>query len=143
MAAKKYSARQLTKFLRELAEEMHTMGDAGEMVTKAEALARLLWDKALGYKHRDPKTGETKWYKPESWAIQLIYERMEGKAPVTMEPETSRITAAQKIGDLARNRLNSEAELAVALPGDSGPVDGPNNGSEGSEESGPESSLAG
>lgn len=143
----KYSSRQLTDHLRELAAEAETIvasgEDEGRVVTKGEALARLLWRKALGYSETDPKTAETKVHQPEAWAMQLIWDRMEGRAPQAITDEKAGLTAADKVHDLAKLRLNSAAQTAAAVPGHSAPVDRPSDGPSDSEGPGSESDLAG
>lgn len=108
--------RQLTQFLRELAMEVETIDpESGALVTKGEALAALLWKKALGYVDVDLRTGETSQFKPEAWAIQMIWERVEGKAPPAIVDEKGGMTAAEKVSELARLRISAEAEIAAAV----------------------------
>lgn len=128
----KYNPRQLTQHLRELAVETETMTDEGELITRSEALAQLLWKKALGYKETvvvKDKSDEIICHKPEAWAIQMIYERMEGKAPIAIIDEKQQITAAEKISDLARTKLNQQAKAVVTVPEKNRSVDMPDNGS--------------
>ena len=77
----RYSTRKLTEHLRELAAEAESINDEGGVITKGEALARMLWAKALGYEETDPKTGVIEAHKPAAWAIQLLWDRMEGRTP--------------------------------------------------------------
>jgi len=129
----KFNTRQLTQHLRELAVESETMTDAGVIITKSEALAQLLWKKALGWKETNKETGEVITYKPEAWAIQMIYERMEGKAPIALIDEKQQLTAAEKISDLARTKLNKQARTIVAVSKEDQSVDLSHNGSTSSE----------
>lgn len=138
----RYSSRQLTLHLREMAAEALTINDEGGLVTRGEALATLLWKKALGYESVNSETSEVTYHKPEAWAIQLIWERMEGKAPVAIPDDKGVLKIADKVSDLARNRLNSFAESAVAIPDQKEPVDLSNNRTEGAKGPDQESDLA-
>ena len=46
----------LTRFLEEIAEERTELGEGDTLITKAEALARIIWSRALGYRELDVKT---------------------------------------------------------------------------------------
>lgn len=131
----KFNTRQLTQHLRELAVEAETMTDEGEIITKSEALAQLLWKKALGWKEivKGIDGEETILHKPEAWAIQMIYERMEGKAPIALIDEKQQLTASERISDLARTKLNQQARVIVAVSKEDQSVDLPDNGSASSE----------
>jgi hypothetical protein len=100
------SSLYITNHLRRLANQADTYTDAdGNLVTRAEGLAEQLWKFALGYKDDD---GEI--HKPATWAIQLIFDRLEGKNP---EPEADDgvMTVQEKIQDV--KRLNKLAEQCV------------------------------
>jgi hypothetical protein len=110
MALPKYSGKELTRHLRLLAMEAEGLSPAGDMETKAQALARLLWKKALGYSDvRKNPQGEAVEVScpPEAWAIQLVYERLEGKVAQTAPDEAGKISAAERVTDLARSRINA------------------------------------
>lgn len=133
----KYSARHLTKCLRALAADP-TIDDEGNPTTRAEKLARLLWKKALG--GENPKTGEFE--PPAAWAIQLIYERMEGKAPAALSDDSGKMTVAERVRELAVQRVNSLSEAIAAIPDSKGPVERPDNGNQDSEGPDEESGMA-
>jgi len=119
MAAKAYNSRQLTKHLRELAAEAHDWSEEDGVITKGEALAKLLWKKALGYKEKtvdDEGNEKEVYHPPASWAIQLVYDRMEGKTPQAITEDDTRISAADRVRDLAKARLNSLASKAATVP---------------------------
>lgn len=141
-----FSSRQLTKHLRELAAEAYTFGDDDSLITRGEALADLLWKKALGYTEIQKKDDGSKveiYHKPESWAMQLIWDRMEGKAPIAIPDEKGRQTVATKVDELERSRINSMSEAALALSGAGDSVDGPDHRAEGPQGPGGESGVAG
>ena len=127
---------QLTRHLRALAAEYETSADDGTPITRAEMLAMVVWKKALGWTDPAKKQGDVVLvkeviHKPESWAIQLIYERIEGKAPQAVPDAKGRLTAAEKVGELARSKFNAEANAVLSVPDSSGPVDLPDNQSQG------------
>jgi hypothetical protein len=128
MERKLLPTRQLTKHLRELAMEVETIHpDTGALINRAEALADLLWKKALGFTEVDSRTGETTKYKPEAWAIQMIWERLEGKAPPAIVDEQGGMTAAEKVSELARLRISAEADASDSIPESEEDVDLPDN----------------
>lgn len=114
------SSKALTEELRRLAAEAHTVKDDGTPVTRHQALAELIWKYALGWseKKRNPVSAimEEVSHPPVAWAMQFMWERLEGKAaPATIE-EGGHIKALDKIRDLSRNRLNAMAAGKPAGP---------------------------
>ena len=116
-----WSPKQLTRYLERLAEEMHTVEDGGDSISKAEALAKLLWNKALGYREQVLKDGN--WvevnHPPESWAIHLVYDRLEGRVDTSGKggDTSNEKPVHEKVGDIAKARLNAAAETAVGGKG--------------------------
>jgi|GEM_PF-1944449 len=136
MATARASKRNVTRHLRELASEAETILDDGTVLTKAEVLARLLWKHALGFTevHYDKnKVPEEIYHPPVQWAIDLVYSRLEGRIPQQIVDESSAITAADRVSELAAERINNAAEAAVAVPKPSPTMDGPGDGAQGSE----------
>ena len=114
--AKPYNSKDLTKHLRQLASEAQDWTEEDGVITKGEALARLLWRKALGYTEQttdDEGNVKEVYHKPEAWAIQLVYERMEGKTPQAIEEDTTRRKAKDEVRDLAKSRVNDLADKAL------------------------------
>ena len=119
-STKRYSAKELTKLLRELAAEAHTITDDGAVVTKGEALVSLLWQQALGYTERrvnDEGAVEETIHRGAPWAQQLIYDRMEGRVPQAVADDETRLTAAKQVRELAKNRLNDLAQKITETGG--------------------------
>lgn len=122
MPVPRFSGKELTKHLRELAAEAEGLAPDGGVETKARALAALVWKKALGYKAMEMRGEADKRvmieveHPPESWAIQLIWNRLEGKEPQSSVEDAGKITAAERVGELARNRVNTMATAAVGGP---------------------------
>lgn len=115
-----YSTKQLTGHLRQLAAEAHDWSEQDGVITKGEALAALLWKKALGYSEEvdTPEGKKTVRIEPQAWAIQLVYDRMEGKTPVAVEESETKVTAAEKVRELAKARLNDIAATEAGIPAD-------------------------
>jgi hypothetical protein len=128
----KITSRDLTRFLRELGAEVHTIDNEGKVITRAEALAEAIWKRALGYSETNKK-GEDVYHPPEMVAIQLIYERVEGRAAVSLPEDKKGQSVAERVTELGKSRINRSAESAVAVPSGPGPVGVPEDGAQGSE----------
>lgn len=102
--------KRLTEELRKLAVEVHTVLDDGTPVTREQALADLVWKYALGWTDasRDIE-GNLQQIKhpPVAWAMQYLFERMEGRAPNAQPEAEGGIRATDKVRELVKNRLNA------------------------------------
>lgn len=108
----KMGGKRLTDELRKLAVQVHTVMDDGTQVTREEALAELVWKYALGHteKVRDINGDLVeKAHPPVAWAMQYLFERMEGKAPNAMPDSEGGIKALDKVRSLTLKRLNDMA----------------------------------
>jgi len=116
---KAYNSKQITQHLREIAAMAHDWSEEDGMLTKGECLAMLLWRKALGYTEKvvDDEGNEKEiFHKPEAWAIQLVYDRMEGKVPQAVtDDETRSVKVKDEVSELAKSRLNAIAAESEAL----------------------------
>lgn len=139
----KFTGRQLTKYLKELAMTLcdETTDDRGNPLTKGQAIAQLLFKKALGY--TEIIEGESVYHRPESWAIQLIFERTEGRAPLSVAEPPQQMSAGEKVGELARTRLNSHTDSVVSVPERRASVDVSGDGDSGSKRPDQEPDMAG
>lgn len=116
-------SRALTAELRKLGTQVFTINDDGTQLTREEVLAELIWKQALGWvekwTERDDRgtliQREVK-HPPVAWAQQYLFERMEGKAAQAIADETGGIKAAEKVRDLARQRINTLAKIATGPP---------------------------
>jgi len=121
------ASRLLTQFIREIAEENHEdpliFGkgiDDARMITKAEALARYMWNAALGYKQKvevlDKVTGQVIGDKevihfPDKTYVTMLYDRLEGRVPtVEIKDEDTKATVADKVSGEGKKRLNNLAK---------------------------------
>jgi hypothetical protein len=117
--AQRFSPRALTTEVRKLAEEAFSVTDDGTPITRAESLARLLWNLALGYteKVRDENgTLKDVTHPPVAWAGQFLYDRLEGRATTAVPEDDTRIRAADKVRELAKQRLNKMAASVIGPP---------------------------
>lgn len=140
-----YGKRRLTQHLRELAEQVETFDEEGNTLTKGQVLATLLFKKALGWTERIIVKGEDDkviHHKPEAWAIQYIWDRIEGKAPLAEPDVKQTLTAASRVDELVKKRINSFTDAALAISGSKGSVDLPDNGDQSPEEPDKESDMA-
>jgi hypothetical protein len=122
MSQQKYNTRELTNRLRELAAEVHDsrLNDEGEMEfqTKGEALSEAVFRSALGWieevvEETDvPGKTVTKkvFHKPQAWAQQFIWDRLEGKSPQALPDDKGGLSAADKVSELAKQRVNALTE---------------------------------
>jgi len=104
----------LSKYLRALAVEIETVDDNGDPITKAAALAALVWRHALGFEEatNPDKPDKKVKHKPETWAIELLYNRIEGKIPLAVVEDSGR-SLTDKVSDLGVARLNSLTKASV------------------------------
>lgn len=118
MAVPKYQGKALTNYLRKLAMEAETMTDEGEPLTKAELLASVLWKKALGWtEEKLDADGVSKEvvHAPEAWAIQLIYDRLEGRVAQSIPDTSEKRKVSERVSDLSKRRIN-DLTASVRLP---------------------------
>jgi hypothetical protein len=117
----KFSNRALTLKLREIMAEVYDSKLEDEkwtMTSKGERLAEILVDRAIGWKEEVtvktdvPGQVETTivQHKPERWAIEMCYDRLEGKTPQALADETTALTAADKVEELSKSRINALTE---------------------------------
>jgi hypothetical protein len=105
----------LSKYLRALALDVETIDDKGDPITKAAALATLVWKHALGFKrpvdeHKPDGPKET--VPPAVWAIDLLYNRIEGKIPLAVVEDQGR-SLTEKVSDLGKAKINSMTEATT------------------------------
>jgi len=117
----------LSKFIREIASEMHddpvikAKGEDAVMVTKAEAIARLMWKAALGYEElvdvisKGVKTGtKTEVHRPDKTFIGMIWDRMEGRAAmIDVKGGSNKASLADKVSEQGKKRLDQIAKSST------------------------------
>jgi len=118
MTANKNRANQLmSDLIRKIAEESSEEHN-GEAISKAESLARIIWQMSLGWTETEDvlqsgiKVGtRVKRYPPAQWAIKEILDRAEGKAAQTSSINDKQADVSDRITDRTKNRLNALAEV--------------------------------
>ena len=102
----------LSTHLRKIAQEPTEFikeSDGDRMGTKAEALARLMWKMALGYTTTDVKTEKEIIHFPDRGMIQLIWDRVEGRATPVNDNLTKKRALPKKVSEESKRRLNNMA----------------------------------
>jgi hypothetical protein len=105
----------LSKYLRALALDIETVDAEGDAITKAAALAALVWKHALGFEEpKDPEKPDAGMVRrPPDWrAIELLYNRIEGKIPLAVVEDQGR-SLTDKISDLGKAKINSLAKASA------------------------------
>ena len=102
----------ITDFLKKIANEDTEMVQIrGEdvMVTKAEALARLMWKMALGFEEsKITASGEVKdiIHNPDKGMMNTIIDRVEGRAIPTVTTGKGGRTVTDKISEQGKSRIS-------------------------------------
>lgn len=120
----KLGARQLTKLLSAELEKVVDILDDGTQVTNKEKLIQQVVRQAVGWteEKRDDSGNLTKIvHAPVGWCQQFCFMQVEGKAPMAVQEETPGIRAADKVRDLAKQRMNALAKQVTAPAKPSGP----------------------
>ncbi len=108
---KQRAGRLLSANLRRIAQEeteLIAVGTSEErMATKAEALARLMWSMALGYKVVDAKSGLETVHAPDKGMIGLLWDRIEGRAGPVNDSDAKKRSLPKKVSDENKKRLNN------------------------------------
>jgi hypothetical protein len=124
MATDKKSSKQragviLSSLLRTIAEEETEVGgtvDDPIMITKAEALVRLVFKHALGFKEdRVGDKGERfeVEHKPDKTYIAMVWDRLEGRVAAVEPGKKEKRTVADKVGAQNKDRLNKLAKGSI------------------------------
>lgn len=106
------AGRLLSEHLRKIAQEeteFVTHPDGDKMVTKAEALARLMFKLALGWEEENLKTGIIKVHGPSMGMIALIWDRIEGRSVPLTGGDKDKRTLPKKVSEENKKRLNKLA----------------------------------
>ncbi len=111
----------LSKFIKEIASEIcddpviKAKGEDAAMVTKAEAIARYIWKVALGWEETEDihdKDGKKIGIKPvrhrpDKWAINMIWDRMEGRVgQADAKAGSDKASLAEKVSEQGKKRLS-------------------------------------
>ena len=106
----------LSQFIRSIAlEKTELIKDANgedQMVSKAEAFARLTWKKALGYTEQKVIDGVLTdvTHQPDRVYAGMLWDRMEGRAPLMNPDKKDRRSIADRVSEQGKKRSNKIAE---------------------------------
>jgi len=115
----------LSKFIKEIASEIcddpviKAKGEEAVMLTKAETIARYIWKVALGYEESidvldkaGKKTGiRPEVHKPDRWAINMIWDRLEGRAGAAdLKGGSDKASLADRVSALGKKHMNQIAK---------------------------------
>jgi len=106
---KSQAGKFLSQALRELASEPHDT-DGSVDKTRAECLAEFVWNSALGYTKKIVDNSGMmvdRDVPPQTWAVHLIFDRMEGKVGFGDEAVSNAPTMAQRLDKIDTENLNS------------------------------------
>ena len=102
----------LSRWLETIAEEKTELGEDDELITKAEALARIIWKRALGYKERDVDTGKYVTHPPEQSKIGMIYDRIEGRAPTAGEDTKEKTPLSKRVSETGKTNIAAAGDMS-------------------------------
>ncbi|KKM96275.1 hypothetical protein LCGC14_1179870 [marine sediment metagenome] len=119
----------LTKFLESIGQELHREGFTDlsgtiRPITKDEALAREIWNRALGYEVEmkgDNDSMQHRVIPPDPKMQMFIIERREGKVVTPLEEKHAGLL--DRISELAKNQSNAVAKQAVGNDRDTDQTD--------------------
>ena len=107
----------LTQKLHDLARDVisSSLNEGGEVLleTRAEMLAREVWNAALGITFKKDENGveEMKFsHKPLPWAVGIVFERLEGKIVPRARDNQSRPSLGNRIDEQQQLKVNSLTE---------------------------------
>jgi hypothetical protein len=115
----------LSKFIKEIASEIcddpviKAKGEEAVMLTKAEAVARYIWKVALGWEGTEDILGKDGKkigikpvkYWPDKWAINMIWDRMEGRVgQADAKAGSDKASLADKVSEQGKKRLSQIAK---------------------------------
>jgi hypothetical protein len=108
----------LSQFIRSIALEktaLVTIDGEDQIVSKAEALARLVWKKALGYTEQKVIKGELTDinYPPDRIYVGLLWDRMEGRAPLMNPDKKDRRSIVDRVSEQGKKRSNKIADSSL------------------------------
>jgi len=124
---KSIAGKLLSKFIREIANEVHddpvikAKGEEAVMLTKAEALARYMWKAALGWEEsvdvykNGVKTGvRPEIHKPDKTFIGMIWDRMEGRAAmIDAKSGSDKASLTERVSEQGKKRLGQIAKSSL------------------------------
>lgn len=118
-SSKQRAGALISRFLRNIAEEETELiidGDDQKMVTKAEALARLVFKRALGFSEtriNDEGNEVTVVHQPDKTYIAMVWDRLEGRVANVTEDKKKTRKVADRVGEQSAQRIKNIAKKSV------------------------------
>ncbi len=117
MASKKGNSRAkanrlVSKYLSNMAKLEDACIDNGEearMCMRAEKLAEIIWQNALGFKELDTKTDAEIIHPPSLSYMKILLERLEGKVQ-DVSATKSKKSMADRVAETTKSQINDIAE---------------------------------
>ncbi len=108
----------LSSMMRSIAEEETELGGTKsdpKMISKAEALARLVWKKALGYTEQVLRNNELidDTHPPDRVYVGMLLDRLEGRVAAVEPGKKEKRTVADRVGEQNKKRINAIAKDSV------------------------------
>jgi hypothetical protein len=123
---------RLTQLLAEKGQGLVTLPD-GRVVKRDDALTELMWDAALGLVVVGQDEHGPVHAKPDTRMALAIFERREGKTPNAIPDDANAVTAADKVEEVAVNRINAQADAVVPVSEQAENLDLPGDEDQGAE----------
>ncbi len=119
MATKTSVGKQITICLQAISQEVTELIQSADgqdlVVTKAEALSRKIWQRALGYteeRREDDGTELKIIHNADRSFITLLLDRLEGRVVPTAAPSDKKgLTIADKVGEQGAKRIKAAGKL--------------------------------
>jgi len=109
----------LSQFVRDISlEKTELIKDAnGEdrMASKAEALARMIWQRGLGFTEQKVIDGVLTdiEHAPDRVYVGMLWDRMEGRAPLMNPEKGNKRTIADRITEQGKKRINKLSDSSL------------------------------
>ncbi len=104
--------RLVSKYLSDMAKLEDVCIDNGEearMCARAEKLAEIIWQNALGFKEVDTKANVEIIHPPSLSYMKILLERLEGKVQDVSAPKSKK-SMADRISEVNKSKINKIAK---------------------------------
>lgn len=108
----------LSSMLRDIAEEKTELGgtvDDPKMISKGEALARLIWKRGLGWTEQKSTTDGLVdiEHQPDRVYVAILLDRLEGRVAAVEAGGKEKRKVSDKMGEQSKKRINSISKDAT------------------------------
>lgn len=109
----------MRKIAEEETEHIKDGKDGDFIATKAEALARKMFNIALGADEvviNDEGDETTIHHAPDTKMMSLIFDRLEGRAKTADDDTSTKLTVSERVTEQGANRINASGGIENAGP---------------------------